>query len=167
MEIPKQLHFLSKRINNQFISHYHQTILFFYFCVCTVILKLIYFKILDKMNENTEIQFKIDEDDENELEYMPLCAEKLIICFLKKLSNSVEHPNLKEDWLSIDKRLELEGLDTYEVSLITREIKSSLNQNNFINALKKLSELHSILRDLNIPKLFRLINANNDALDLV
>jgi hypothetical protein len=36
------------------------------------------------MNENAEIHLKIDEDDENELQYMPLCAEKLIICLLKK-----------------------------------------------------------------------------------
>ena len=56
---------------------------------------------------------------------MTLFAEKLIICLLKKLSNSVEHPNLNEDWFSMDKRLELEGPDTYEVSLIKRDIQRS------------------------------------------
>jgi hypothetical protein len=119
------------------------------------------------MNENAEIHFKIDEDDENELQFMPLCAEKLIICLLKKISNSIENCDLIEDWLIIEKRLELEGKDTYEVSLIAREIKTSLEKHDLKNALKKLTELHLILRDLNIPKLLRLIKTNNDALDLV
>jgi hypothetical protein len=86
---------------------------------------------------------------------------------IKKISNSIKHCDLKEDWLIIQKRLKLEGNDTYEVSLIAREIKINLKMNNFISAFKKLTELHSILRDLNIPKLLRLINTNNDALDLV
>ena len=119
------------------------------------------------MDKNQQFQFKIDEDDEKEIENMPLCAEKLMMQLLNKISTKEQTSALIEDWSTIERRLEIEGQSSYEVNLISKDIKIFLQQDNLINAFQKLKELHSILRDLNIPKLFRLIIGNNDALELV
>ena len=86
---------------------------------------------------------------------------------LNKISTKEQTSALIEDWSTIERRLEIEGQSSYEVNLISKDIKIFLQQDNLINAFQKLKELHSILRDLNIPKLFRLIKGNNDALELV
>jgi len=119
------------------------------------------------MDENEQFHFKIDEDDQKEEQNMPFCVEKLIMELLNKVSTKEQTSALIEDWSTIERRLEIEGQSSYEVNLISKDIKIFLQQDNLINAFQKLKELHSILRDLNIPKLFRLIKGNNDALELV
>jgi hypothetical protein len=118
------------------------------------------------MQNNSDL--KVDEDDQLELEKMPLCAENLLI----KLMVSTESPNSDQDGLIDDlnrlkSRLEVEGLfdiNRYEINQVLRDVQQSLGRNDLSLSLRKLKELHAILRDLNIPKLFRLIKENDSNL---
>jgi hypothetical protein len=118
------------------------------------------------MQNNSDL--KVDEDDQLELEKMPLCAENLLI----QLMVSTESPNSDQDGLIDDlnrlkSRLEVEGLfdiNRYEINQVLRDVQQSLGRNDLSLSLRKLKELHAILRDLNIPKLFRLIKENDSNL---
>jgi hypothetical protein len=120
------------------------------------------------------MELNIDYDDQKELENMPPCAEKLLVDLSVNLSQNhdkdFDKDGLLEELKKLKKNLTDEGLlevNRYEINKILTVIKNALQQNNISLAFGKLKELHTILRDLNIPKLLRLIKENNDALDVV
>ena len=106
-------------------------------------------------------------NDENEIKHMPLCAEKLLINLINLLEKSDFTNGFEKEWKELEKRLKIEGLDSQEVNQITEEINSLLNQRTFAELHDKLKRIQSLLRDLNVPKLLRMIKENNDALDKV
>lgn len=116
----------------------------------------------------------IDSDDLNELKVMPLCAEKILFELILELScDDVNITKIKQDFEKLKGRTAEENPKmnhSYEIDHIFRDMKTFLSQNDksgFNSIIQKLKELHCLLRDLNIPKLIRLIKENNDALDMV
>ena len=111
---------------------------------------------------------KLDNDDFNELRVMPLCAEKLVINFQVELkSDDFQREKLLECLEQLKERLELEGLNSHDNIDLCREMNSSLSRNDKYSVFEKLKQLHSNLRQLNIPKLLRLTKENKDALEIV
>lgn len=114
-----------------------------------------------------ENNFKIDEDDLKEIKNMPLCAEKLLITLMFEFSRVDGCDTLINDIQVLKERMELEGLNTYDVDQLFKDLKIMLRRNDMIGSFNCLKQIHGSIRELNIPKLFRLTKENNDALDIV
>ena len=110
-------------------------------------------------------RFKLDSDDLNELKNMPVCAEKLLISLMNDVSKVDDIHVFQDDFAELKERIVLEGLDSYEIDQLLKDIKTSLNRNEPRTAFSTLKSIHLKLRDLNIPKLLRITEENNEALD--
>jgi hypothetical protein len=112
-------------------------------------------------------KLKVDKDDLEELRDMPECAEYFLISLMKDLSR-VENDDVKLDETNLTKfedRVYLEGLNSHDIDELLDNARITLSRNDLTATLSSLKEIHKKLRDLNIPKLFRLTTENNDALD--
>ena len=113
------------------------------------------------------MKFKVDNDDLEELKNMPVCAEYFLITLMRDISK-VKNDDVKLDETNLTKleeRIYLEHLNSHEIDEFLDNVKISLSQNDNKRAFSELQNIHKKLRDLNIPKLFRLTRENTDALD--
>ena len=112
-------------------------------------------------------KFKVDNDDLEELINMPVCAEYFLISLMRDISRfenndvKLEETNLTK----LEERIYSEHLNSYEIDEFLDNVKKYLSRNDYKLAFLELQNIHKKLRDLNIPKLFRLTRENNDALD--
>jgi signal recognition particle GTPase len=121
--------------------------------------------IIEKLKMNGK--FKVDDDDIEELRKMPACAEYFLISLMRDISR-FETNDVKIDETNLSKleeRIYSEHLNSYEIDEFLVNVKTYLSQNDNKRAFSELQNIHKKLRDLNIPKLFRLTRENNDALD--
>lgn len=121
------------------------------------------------MNTN---DLKPNEDDVNAVEYMPMCVEKMLLTLMLEISrvNRAAEKNAQywqEQTDELKRRVELEGLDTWEVNGLLDKISKAFKQLDLGKAFVCLKQILALTRDLHVTKLIRLLSENNDALDIV
>ena len=112
------------------------------------------------------MEFEVSSDDLEEHTNMPYCAEKLLIALMHSIPQD-DNKTLFKKLDELKERIGFEGLYTYEVNILYKEIINSLNKKEFGLAFSSLRKIHDTLRSLNIPKLLRLIKESDNALEIV